>query len=136
MDLIQMTRELGAAIQQDDLYTGYHVAKKAADSDPQLQDLIGQFNLKKIALSEAVQQEDKDQGKIAQLNQEVREIYGDIMSNPLMLAVNTTRDEMDRVLQFMQQILVQSANGMDPMTVEEEQGGCSSSDCSSCSGCH
>lgn len=136
MDLIQMTRELGAAIQQSDLYTGYHVAKEAADNDTELQELIGAFNLKKISLSETVQQDSKDQAKIAQLNQEVREIYNDIMSNPLMLAVNTTRDELDRILQFMQQIIVQSANGQDPMTVEEEQAGCSSGDCSGCSGCH
>ncbi len=134
MDLIQMTRELGVAIQESDVYTGYRVAKDAADSDPRLQDLIGRFNLKKLDLSEAVQNDEKDRDRIAELNQTVRDIYNEIMSSPLMMACNTTREELDRTLQFMQQIIVYSANGQDPMTIEEDPG-CAGGDCSGCSGC-
>ena len=37
MDVIQMTRELGKAIQQDDRYTAYMLAKQANDNDAELQ---------------------------------------------------------------------------------------------------
>ena len=134
MDVIAMARELGAAIQQSDEYTAYNVAKTAADNDQLLQQMIGEFNLKKLSLSAEVQKEDKDQEKLAALNEEVRAIYGRIMSYPAMVAYNTTKEELDRVLNFIQQIIVYSANGEDPATIQEETscGG----DCSGCSGCH
>ena len=68
------------------------------------------------------------------LNDEIRGLYGEIMSQPAMLAYNTTKNELDRLLNFIQQIVVYSANGEDPFTIQEETscGG----DCSGCSGCH
>ena len=134
MDVIAMARELGAALQQSDEYTAYNVAKNAADGDEVLQEMIGEFNLKKLSLSTEVQKEEKDQEKLAALNEEVRSLYGRIMAHPTMAAYNTTKEELDRLLNFIQQILVYSANGEDPATIQEETscGG----DCSGCSGCH
>ena len=134
MDVIAMARELGAALQQSDEYTAYNVAKNAADGDEVLQEMIGEFNLKKLSLSTEVQKEEKDQEKLAALNEEVRSLYGRIMSHPTMAAYNTTKEELDRLLNFIQQIIVYSANGEDPATIQEETfcGG----DCSGCSGCH
>ena len=134
MDVITMARELGAALQKSDEYTAYALAKSAADGDEELQRMIGDFNLKKLSLSAEIQKEEKDGEKISALNDEIRGLYGEIMSQPAMLAYNTTKNELDRVLNFIQQIVVYSANGEDPFTVEEETscGG----DCSGCSGCH
>lgn len=134
MDIIAMARELGAALQQSDEYTAYNVAKNAADNDAELQGMIGDFNLKKLSLSAEVQKEDKDPEKLAALNEEVRSVYARIMAHPTMMAYNTTKEELDRILNFIQQIIVYSANGEDPATIQEETscGG----DCSGCSGCH
>jgi len=134
MDIIAMARELGAAIQKSDEYTAFNVAKNAADNDPELQQMIGEFNLKKLSLSAEVQKEEKDQAKLSALNEEVRALYARIMAYPPMAAYNTTKEELDRVLNFIQQIIVYSANGEDPATIQEETscGG----DCSGCSGCH
>ncbi len=134
MDIIEMARELGAALQKSDEYTAYNVAKNAADSDAELQGMIGDFNLKKLSLNAEVQKEEKDPAKLAALNEEVRSIYARIMAHPTMMAYNTTKEELDRILNFIQQIIVYSANGEDPATIQEETscGG----DCSGCSGCH
>ena len=134
MDVITMARELGAALQKSDEYTAYVLAKSAADGDAELQRMIGDFNLKKLSLSAEIQKEEKDGEKISALNDEIRSLYGEIMSQPAMLAYNTTKNELDRVLNFIQQIVVYSANGEDPFTIQEETscGG----DCSGCSGCH
>lgn len=132
MDIIQMARELGAAIQQSDVYAAYNLAKTAADGDEKLQEMIGEFNLKKLSLSNEVQKTDKDQEKLSALNGEVRTLYAKIMGYPAMAAYNTTKGELDRTLNFIQQILVYSANGEDPMTIEESACG---GDCSGCAGC-
>ena len=134
MDIIEMASELGAALQKSDEYTAYNVAKHAADNDAELQGMIGDFNLKKLSLNAEVQKEEKDPAKLAALNEEVRSIYARIMAHPTMMAYNTTKEELDRILNFIQQIIVYSANGEDPATIQEETscGG----DCSGCSGCH
>lgn len=134
MDIIAMARELGAALQKSDEYTAYNVARNAADNDADLQGMIGDFNLKKLSLNAEVQKEEKDPEKLAALNEEVRAIYARIMANPTMMAYNTTKAELDRILNFIQQIIVYSANGEDPATIEEETscGG----DCSGCAGCN
>ena len=74
MDIIEMARELGAALQKSDEYTAYNVAKNAADNDAELQGMIGDFNLKKLSLNAEVQKEEKDPAKLAALNEEVRSI--------------------------------------------------------------
>ena len=134
MDIIKLTRDLGAELQKTDEYVAHDVARKAADEDKNLQEMIGEFNLKKDSLSQEIQKETRDEAKIAELNDNVKSLYSEIMSNPCMMAYNTTKAEMDKLLNFIQQIIVYSANGEDPYTVEE-QSGCSGS-CSSCSGCH
>lgn len=134
MDIIALARDMGAKLQECDEYVAYHAAKTVADEDKELQDMIGEFNLKKISLSTEVQKEERDTDKLAALNEEVRDLYAKIMQRPSMAAFNTTKNELDRTLNFVQQILVCAANGEDPYTVEEEVscGG----DCSGCSGCH
>lgn len=134
MDVIKMARDLGAELQKGDAYIGYSVAKEAADNDAELQKLIGEFNLKKVKMSEEIQKEEKDEAKLQEINEELKKIYNDIMNNPNMIAYNTTKGQLDKVLNFIQQIIVYSANGEDPYTVEEESS-CTGS-CSSCSGCH
>ena len=111
MDIIEMARELGAALQRSDEYTAYNVAKNAADSDAELQGMIGDFNLKKLSLNAEVQKEEKDPAKLAALNEEVRSIYARIMAHPTMMAYNTTKEELDRILNFIQQIIVQRQRG-------------------------
>ena len=43
MNVIELTRELGKALQQDERYIAYHAAKLANDNDADLQNLIGDF---------------------------------------------------------------------------------------------
>ena len=43
MDIIEMTRELGKALQQDDRYIAYSLAKQVNDDDTELQADIKKF---------------------------------------------------------------------------------------------
>ena len=45
MSVIELTRQLGAAIQADERYKAFDEAKKANDADKELNDLIGKINL-------------------------------------------------------------------------------------------
>ena len=134
MDVIAMARELGKALQQEDAYIAYNLTKQNADRDPQLQDGIGAFNLKKMELQKAISDPNRDQEKLSKLDGELKEIYEKVMNNPNMIAYNATKGEMEKLVNYIQAIITGSANGEDPDTIQEPSA-CSGS-CSSCSGCH
>ena len=132
-ELVEKARELGVAIQDTDECTAFIVAKTAADKSEKLQDKLGQFNLKKLDLNRAIIAEEKDNEKIAELNGEVKNLYEAIVSDPLMIAYSTTKDELDNTVRFIMQIIQGSANGDNPYEIEEQSCG---GDCSACGGCH
>lgn len=134
MDIIKMAREIGKGIQQEEAYLKLQVAQQNSDNDSELQSLIGEFNLKRIAINNEAQKSDRDDDKLQQLNTEMREVYSKIMQNENMLAYNEAKEELDSVLQRVLAIISQSANGEDPETTDYSPS-CTGS-CSSCGGCH
>jgi cell fate (sporulation/competence/biofilm development) regulator YlbF (YheA/YmcA/DUF963 family) len=136
MDIISLAREIGKELQKDERYLNMQVAKQNSDGDQQLQDLIGEFNLKRMAINNETQKEPQDQDKMQALNQELRAVYAQIMQNPNMTAYNSAKDEMDALLKRVSAIIGQSADGEDPETTDLEEGSSCGGDCGSCGGCH
>lgn len=134
MDIIELTRELGKALQQDERYLQMRAVSATCDKDEELQNLIGEFNLKRIAINNEMQNESRDEEKLEKLNGELRHVYARIMQNGNMTAYNRAKEEMDKLLNRVSAIISQSADGEDPETADyvESCGG----NCSSCGGCH
>lgn len=135
MDIIEMTRELGKAIQQDDRYIAYNLARQANDEDEQLQNLINAFNLKRMQLQMEVGKADKDNDKIQELNEVIKSSYKTIMENPKMMVYQAAKEGFDALLGQVNTIISMSANGMDPDEINLEAASCAG-DCSACGGCH
>ena len=133
MDIITMAREIGHAIQQEDAYVKLQVAQQNSDNDKELQDLIGEFNLKRMSINNEAQKSDRDDDKLQKLNAEMREVYSKIMLNENMNAYNEAKEELDSILQRVLTIISNSANGEDPDTTDYSPS-CTGS-CSSCGGC-
>lgn len=135
MDIITKARELGKAIQQEESYIMLAEAQKKADADALLQELIGDFNLKRMAINNEASKSDRDQDKLTKLNNEMREVYSKIMSNENMVAYNDAKEKFDVIATRVLAIIQQSAEGADPETADYTQSSCSGS-CASCGGCH
>lgn len=134
MDVIELTRELGKAIQADERFIRYNKARLANDNDTDLQNSIGQFNIKRMELEKAVGDENKDQEKVKVLNEELRKLYGDIMSSAAMVEYNTAKALLDQMMNEVNTILTKTLDGEDPATCDTDAG-CTGS-CSTCGGCH
>ena len=134
MNVIEITRELGKAIQADPRYSAYLAAREKNDSDEELQRLIGEFNMGRMQLNREMSKTDKDQDKINELNQKVRGIYADIMRNENMAAYNNAKSEFDDMILEVNRIIQLCANGEDPATCDTKSG-CTGS-CETCGGCH
>ena len=135
MDIIEMTRELGKAIQADDRYIAYTLAKQANDDDEQLQNLINAFNLKRMQLQMEVGKADKDDEKIAELDEVIKTSYKSIMDNPKMKVYQAAKEGLDELLNQINTIISMSANGMDPDQINLDLASCTGN-CSTCGGCH
>lgn len=134
MDIIEMTRELGKAIQQDERYTAYVLAKEANDKDTELQQLISDFDAKRHNLNEEMSKQDKNTDMIKTLDTDIKETYNTIMSNQNMIIFNSVKNALEQLISDVNQIITMCANGEDPDTCEISHG-CSGS-CSTCGGCH
>lgn len=134
MDVITLARELGKAIQQDERYEAYMQAALTNDKDEALQEAIEKFNMLRVDINREVSKAEKDQEKLSKLDAQFKELYKNIMSMPNMIAYNAAKDEMDALVQFINQIIIGSANGQNPDEIEQTSG-CTGS-CGTCGGCH
>ena len=133
-DIIALTRELGHAIQEEEFYKKLNAAKTTADTDETLQALIAIFNQKRVAINNEACKSDRDEETLRTLNEEMRTVYSQIMSNENMVAYNAAKQEFDHALQRIVAIITQSAKGEDPDTTDYSED--CTHDCSTCGGCH
>ncbi|MBR2447763.1 MAG: YlbF family regulator [Clostridia bacterium] len=134
MDVTKIARELGKAIQQDERFIRYAKAKLANDNDTDLQAAIGNFNIVRMELEKATSTETLDQEKIKELNEQLRKVYGEIMSSAPMVEYNTAKALLDQMMNDINVIISKSLEGEDPDTIDL-QAACTGS-CSTCGGCH
>ena len=98
MDVISKVRELGKAIQQDERFIRYAKARLENDSNEELQAAIGKFNITRMELDREMNSEEKNEDKVKELNEELRRVYGEIMSAPAMVEYNTAKVELDSLI--------------------------------------
>lgn len=135
MDIIEMARDLGREIQKDERYLKMQLAVQNTDGDEKLQDLIGQYNLKRMALQEEGRKSGRDQQKLQAYSQELNALYETIMKIPSMAAYNGAKAELDGLIRRVSAIIEQSAGGGNPDTADYVESSCGG-DCGACSGCH
>ncbi len=132
--LERLARDLGKAIQEDERYIKYNIAKENADNDETLQQLIQEFNMSRVQLNTEMSKDDKDGDKLQELDKKIKDVYSQIISNENMATFNEAQDVMNAVMSAINMIITASANGEDPETCSTTQS-CSGS-CSTCGGCH
>lgn len=135
MDIVLMAREMGKELQKSEEYANLQKAMKANDNDSVLQDLIGAFNIQRIALNTEMQKKEADEVKIKDMNTALQKVYGQIMANPSMVAYNEAKQAMDALMNRVNTVLIHSVNGADPDTCPDHEESCGGS-CATCGGCH
>ncbi|MBE6864838.1 MAG: YlbF family regulator [Ruminococcus flavefaciens] len=135
MDVMELTRELGKAIQQDDRYIAYNLAKQVNDNDAELNADIEKFDALRSELNEImrkdVQAEDTD--KLKELDESIKAQYQKIITNKNMVVFQAAQKSLETLINNINQIITMCANGEDPETCQPSSG-CSGS-CATCGGC-
>ena len=134
MDILNAAKDLAREIQKSESYINLKIASQNNDNDEKLQDLIGKFNLKKIAISTQMSEDNKNSDKISRLNEELKACYEEIMKNNNMLNYMKCKQEFDELIRKINLLVAAGANGEDVDSVNLENNGCTGS-CGSCGGC-
>ena len=137
MNVIELTRQLGAAIQKDERYLAFAAAKEANEKDEALNALMGEIQMIQMNYQMEASKETPDSAKMQEFEAEFNAKYEAFMANENMQKYDEARAEVDSMMNYIMQILGLCVNGADPATCEPEQHdhSCDGA-CSSCSGCH
>ena len=135
MNVLEAVRKLGEAMQQDERFIRFAKARVQNDNNEELQQQIGSFNVTRMELDRLMSEENRNEDKIRSLNEDLRKVYAEIMSSECMVEYNTAKNDVDAILNDINSMIMQCADGADPATCEPETHSCSGS-CSTCGGCH
>lgn len=135
MDIINLARELGSAIQKDEEYIDYKIKEQNVECDEKLQKTIEEFNLKKVSINNEIGKDEVDQKKIDELNESIGELYSEIMQNETMKVYNEAKQKFESTLRKVSLIINSAAQGEDPYTVDIASESSCVGNCNSCSGC-
>lgn len=135
-NLIALAKSLGKELQKDERYLAFRAAAEKNDADSDLQNLIGQFNLKRLDIGIEEDKPEPDRARIDALNAEMKALYTQIMSNPNMANYQTARAEFEEILDTVNRIIAMSAAGQDPDSYDPAAEHSCSGNCSACGGCH
>lgn len=135
MDVIELTRELGKAIQQDDRYIAYMLAKQVNDNDKELNEDVEKFSKLREELNEVMKKDVQasETDHLKDLDENIKATYKKIMSNKNMVVFQAAQKNLEDLINNVQQIITMCANGEDPETCQPSSG-CSGS-CATCGGC-
>ena len=134
MDVLKTAREMCQQLTKDERFINYMNARKANDEDESLQQDIGEFNLIRLSLDKELSAEEKNEEKINNLNNKIRDIYSKIMANEVMINYNDSKLALDDLIAQINTIISKTCAGEDPLTCDAGSG-CSGS-CATCGGCH
>lgn len=136
MDIIEITRQLGAAIQEDERYLAFHEARKTNEADTDLNDLINKIQLIHMSYQHEAAKDDADEEKLAAYDKEFTEVYQAVMANENMQKYEAARHAVDDMMNQITGILALCVQGEDPKTCEPQEKHHCSGECGSCGGCH
>ncbi|MEG1834783.1 MAG: YlbF family regulator [Oscillospiraceae bacterium] len=136
MEIEQIARQLGVAIQQGETYLKFEEARKANEADEKLNELMGKVRLIQMSYQTEEQSENPDAGKLESYNQEFQGIYTEIMTNENMQKYEVARKEVDDMMNYLTGILAMCVNGENPETCDPTPPAheCDGDCCSSCGG--
>ena len=125
MTIIEKAHELGEMIKKSEEMTALTAAEAAQAEDSEAQELIADFNIKRINLAREIQN-----GKITE--EEAIKKNNDAF-NEMVEKSESIKKYVEAKKKFDD--LVNSINSVINVYIMGEQGGCTH-DCSTCGGCH
>ncbi len=128
MDILEMAKELGKALEESELRAAVLEAEQIQNNDEKAQQLIGEYNLKRMQILQKAQKEELDEKGAMAVRQQMADEFDKLLQYEIIKNYVEAKDAFDSYYEQVKNIIEFYVNG-------EKQGGCSGS-CSTCAGCH
>lgn len=129
MDILEMAKELGKAIENSKEFENLRNAEQIQANDEKAQALIGEYNLKRMNIMKKAQAENLTQEDFDKIQTEMADEFDKLMQYDVIKNFIDAKEAFDSMYVQVQNIIDFYANG------EKQVGGCSGN-CSSCGGCN
>ncbi len=130
MKAIELAKELGEAIKNDEVLLSYDKAKADYESNRELQDKLAMYNAQRAALAEEFSKEIEEQSSelIQKIKQTMDTIGAEIVAHEEYKAFAAAQKAVNDFMTEINQEISRHAFGIEPSNCTH--------DCSTCSGCH
>ena len=128
MGIFELAAQLGKALKEDAKLVRLDAAKKAYETDKELQKCMVEYEVQQKALQHEITKEERDTMFIDVIQKRIDELYKMIMEHPVFAELNEAQAEVNELMNAVNSTITFNITGEKPSS-------CSGS-CSSCSGCH
>lgn len=128
MDILEMAKQIGMELKNSEQLKAANDALAAQEADPKAQELIKEYNLRRMQIAQKMQDENISKEEMLSVRSELAAEFNKLMENENIKNYIEAKREIDALVAQVQDIINFYVSG-------EESGGCSGG-CSSCSGCH
>ena len=125
MTVFELAAELGKALKGDERLVRLENAKKAYESDGDLQKMMVEYEVQQKALQVELTRDERDTLLIDNVQRRINELYNAIMAHPIFLELNEAQSDVNE--------LMNAVNNTITFEITGEMPSCTH-DCSTCGG--
>ena len=125
MNIFELASQLGKALKEDEKLVRLAEAKKAYETDKELQKMMVEYEVQQKALQGELVREERDTMFIDIIQKRIDELYNEIMGHPVFVELNEAQAEVNE--------LMNAVNNTITFNITGEQPSCTGS-CSTCGG--
>ena len=117
MEIFELAKQLGEAIKKDSRLVEFEEAKKAYESDTDLQNALKEYDVQQRALQAEMVKEEKDGLTIDAINDRINALYDEIVTNASFLRLNQLQVEVNELMNEVNNTITCAITGEDPKSV-------------------
>ncbi len=125
MTVFELAAALGKALKEDEKLVRLANAKKAYESDGELQKMMVEYEVQQKALQVEITREERDTLLIDNVQRRINELYSAIMAHPVFIELNEAQSDVNE--------LMNAVNNTITFEITGEMPSCTH-DCSTCGG--
>lgn len=127
MEVMELAAALGEALRKDERLIKLADAKAAYEASPELQKKLVEYEVQQKAMQNEVAKEEHDMHFIEIIQHRIDELYGEITTNPVFLALNEAQAAVNAYMNEVNATITYHITGEEPSSCTH--------DCSTCHGC-
>lgn len=125
MEILELAKELGKMIKEDDRAKKVAETKKIYAKDSELQQAVFEYNVQRSVLERECEKETPDEEFLTSVNKRIKELYDVITANENYLAYEAAENELRSLMEEIDTVINNEILG---------ETACTGS-CASCAGC-